>query len=116
MLQLQRPFIANCVIRDLLQAEIEISKDKTSLAVRRRTRYILKNPQTLLNYRSVQIITQSYGLCTCAVLFNLCLCCRICLAEVYQDKPLLKLLEEKKPANPDSPEVCGHVVILHVWS
>ncbi|XP_076003891.1 general transcription factor 3C polypeptide 1 isoform X2 [Genypterus blacodes] len=80
--KLQRPYIASCVIRDLLQAEIEISKDKTSLAVRRRTRYILKNPQTLLNYR-------------------------ICLAEVYQDKPLLKLLEEKKPANPDSPEDCA---------
>ncbi|KAF7662374.1 hypothetical protein LDENG_00237400 [Lucifuga dentata] len=80
--KLKRPFIAYCVIRDLLQAEIEISMDKTSLAVARRTRYILKNPQTLLNYR-------------------------ICLAEVYQDKALMKLLEEKKPTNPDSPDNCA---------
>lgn len=50
-LQLKRPFIPYCVVRDLLHAEFEISVDKTSLAVGRRTRYILKNPQTLLNYR-----------------------------------------------------------------
>uniref|UniRef100_A0A667WIL2 Ral transcription factor IIIC subunit 1 n=1 Tax=Myripristis murdjan TaxID=586833 RepID=A0A667WIL2_9TELE len=70
--KLKRPFIPHCVVRDLLQAEFEKSMDKTSVAVGRRTRYILKNPQTLLNYR-------------------------ICLAEVYQDKSLMKLLEQKKP-------------------
>ncbi|KAM7394584.1 hypothetical protein PAMP_021375 [Pampus punctatissimus] len=80
--QLKRAFVPYCVVRDLLHAEFEISMDKTSIAVGRRTRYILKNPQTLLNYR-------------------------ICLAEVYQDKPLLKLLEENKPADPDKPEDCA---------
>uniref|UniRef100_A0A8C4IB21 General transcription factor 3C polypeptide 1 n=1 Tax=Dicentrarchus labrax TaxID=13489 RepID=A0A8C4IB21_DICLA len=70
--KLKRPFIPHCVVRDLLHAEFEISVDKTSVAVGRRTKYILKNPQTLLNYR-------------------------ICLAEVYQDKTLMRLLEEKKP-------------------
>ncbi|XP_059189576.1 general transcription factor 3C polypeptide 1 [Centropristis striata] len=80
--KLKRPFVPYCVVRDLLHAEFEISMDKTSVAVGRRTRYILKNPQTLLNYR-------------------------ICLAEVYQDKPLMKLLEAKKPADPNSPEDCG---------
>uniref|UniRef100_A0AAQ4P112 B-block binding subunit of TFIIIC domain-containing protein n=1 Tax=Gasterosteus aculeatus aculeatus TaxID=481459 RepID=A0AAQ4P112_GASAC len=70
--KLKRPYVPYCVVRDLLQAEYETSMDKTSVAVGRRTRYILKNPQTLLNYR-------------------------ICLAEAYQDKPLMKLLESKKP-------------------
>ncbi|XP_033480322.2 general transcription factor IIIC subunit 1 [Epinephelus lanceolatus] len=80
--KLKRPFVPYCVVRDLLQAEYEISMDKTSVAVGRRTRYILKNPQTLLNYR-------------------------ICLAEAYQDKPLMRLLEEKKPADPNNPEDCA---------
>ncbi|XP_029312111.1 general transcription factor 3C polypeptide 1 isoform X2 [Cottoperca gobio] len=80
--KLKRPFVPYCVVRDLLHAEFEISMDKTSVAVGRRTRYILKNPQTLLNYR-------------------------ICLAEVYQDKPLMRLLEGKKPADPNSPQDCA---------
>ncbi|XP_056136206.1 general transcription factor 3C polypeptide 1-like [Lampris incognitus] len=80
--KLKRPFVAHCVVRDLLQAEFENSLDKTSVAVGRRSRYILKNPQTLLNYR-------------------------ICLAEVYQDKPLMELLEKMKPTNPESPEDCA---------
>ncbi|XP_044044024.1 general transcription factor 3C polypeptide 1 [Siniperca chuatsi] len=80
--KLKRPFVPYCVVRDLLHAEFEISVDKTSVAVGRRSRYILKNPQTLLNYR-------------------------ICLAEVYQDKTLMRLLEEKRPANPDNPEDCA---------
>ncbi|XP_070771379.1 general transcription factor 3C polypeptide 1 [Enoplosus armatus] len=80
--KIKRPFIPYCVVRDLLHAEFEMSMDKTSVAVGRRSRYILKNPQTLLNYR-------------------------ICLAEVYQDKALMRLLEEKKPANPDNPEDCA---------
>ncbi|XP_070828041.1 general transcription factor 3C polypeptide 1 [Chaetodon trifascialis] len=87
--KLKRPFIPYCVVRDLLHAEFEISMDKTSVAVGRRTRYILKNPQTLLNYR-------------------------ICLAEVYQDKPLMRLLEEKKPADPDKPEDCAKVFSEYV--
>ncbi|XP_056265529.1 general transcription factor 3C polypeptide 1-like isoform X2 [Pseudoliparis swirei] len=80
--KLKRAYVPHCVVRDLLQVEFEISQDKTSHSVGRRTRYILKNPQTLLNYR-------------------------ICLAEVYQDKPLLKLLESKKPADPENPDDCG---------
>nr|XP_019958712.1 PREDICTED: general transcription factor 3C polypeptide 1 [Paralichthys olivaceus] len=79
--KLKRPFVPYCGVRDLLHSEFEISMDKTSVAVGRRTRYILKNPQTLLNYR-------------------------ICLAEVYQDKALMKLLEEKKPADPNKLEDC----------
>uniref|UniRef100_A0AAX7SKG7 B-block binding subunit of TFIIIC domain-containing protein n=1 Tax=Astatotilapia calliptera TaxID=8154 RepID=A0AAX7SKG7_ASTCA len=70
--KLKRQFVPHCVVRDLLHAEFEISSDKTSVAVGRRSRYILKNPQTLLNYR-------------------------ICLAEVYQDKSLMSLLEKEKP-------------------
>nr|XP_046226632.1 general transcription factor 3C polypeptide 1-like [Scatophagus argus] len=87
--KLKRPFIPYCVVRDLLHSEFEISMDKTSVAVGRRTRYILKNPQTLLNYR-------------------------ICLAEVFQDKSLMDLLEEKKPAHPDNPEDCAQVFSEYV--
>lgn len=50
-MQLQRPFVPYCVVRDMLHAEFKISEDKTSSAVARRSRCILKNPQTLLNYR-----------------------------------------------------------------
>ncbi|CAG5928749.1 unnamed protein product [Menidia menidia] len=87
--KLPRPFIPHCVVRDLLHAEYEISVDKTSLSVGRRSRYILKNPQTLLNYR-------------------------ICLAEVYQDKALIKLLEEKKPADPNKAEDCANTFSEYV--
>ncbi|XP_041838036.1 general transcription factor 3C polypeptide 1-like [Melanotaenia boesemani] len=80
--KLKRPFIPYCVVRDLLHAEFEISVDKTSIAVSRRTRYILKNPHSLLNYR-------------------------ICVVEVYQDKTLMRLLEEAKPADPNKPEDCA---------
>lgn len=52
-LQLKRPFVPHCVVRDILHKEFEKSRDKTSVAVGRRTRYILKNPQTLLNYRYI---------------------------------------------------------------
>lgn len=79
--KLKRPFVPHCVVRDILHKEFEKSRDKTSVAVGRRTRYILKNPQTLLNYR-------------------------ICLAEVGQDKALLKQLEENKPTDPEKPELC----------
>lgn len=80
--KLKRPFVPYVVVRDVLHKEFETSKDKTSLAVGRRIRYILKNRQTMLNYR-------------------------ICLAEVGQDKPLLKLLEINKPENPEEPELCS---------
>ncbi|XP_054635319.1 general transcription factor 3C polypeptide 1-like [Dunckerocampus dactyliophorus] len=79
--KLRRTFVAHCVVRDLLQVEFEISEDKTSLAVGRRSRYILKNPQAFLNFR-------------------------ICLAEVYQDEHLMKLLQDNKPADPNNVEDC----------
>ncbi|CAJ1053996.1 general transcription factor 3C polypeptide 1 [Xyrichtys novacula] len=87
--KLKRPFIPHCVVRDLLHSEFEISADKTSVAVGRRSRYILKNPQTLLNYR-------------------------ICMAEVFEDKPLMKLLEGKKPTDPENPEDCAGVFSEYV--
>ncbi|CAN9510592.1 unnamed protein product [Ophioblennius macclurei] len=80
--KLKRPFVPHCVVRDLLHSEFEVSLDKTSFSVGRRCRYILKNPQTLLNYR-------------------------ICVAEVYQDKALMKVLDELKPADPDNPKDCA---------
>ncbi|XP_077461274.1 general transcription factor 3C polypeptide 1 [Stigmatopora argus] len=80
--KLRRLFVAYCIVRDLLQASFQISEDKTSLAVGRRTRYILKNPQTFLNYR-------------------------ICLAEIYQDKDLLNQLQKHKPANSNDPADCA---------
>uniref|UniRef100_A0A8D3EFK6 B-block binding subunit of TFIIIC domain-containing protein n=1 Tax=Scophthalmus maximus TaxID=52904 RepID=A0A8D3EFK6_SCOMX len=80
--KLKRPFVPYCVVRDMLHAEFEISMDKTSVAVGRRTRYILKNPQTLLNYR-------------------------ICLTEAYQDKALMKQLELRKPVDPNKPKDCA---------
>ncbi|RVE75929.1 hypothetical protein OJAV_G00003620 [Oryzias javanicus] len=87
--KLERPFVAHCVVRDMLHAEFKISEDKTSRAVGRRSRYILKNPQTLLNYR-------------------------ICLAEAQQDKTLMKRLEENKPANPEKAEDCAKVFSEYV--
>ncbi|XP_032419900.1 general transcription factor 3C polypeptide 1 [Xiphophorus hellerii] len=87
--KIKRPFVPYCVVRDLLHAEFDISKDKTSVAVGRRTRYILKNPQTLLNYR-------------------------ICLAEVHQDKALMRLLEKNKPADPDQADDCAKVFSEYV--
>ncbi|XP_055079571.1 general transcription factor 3C polypeptide 1-like [Periophthalmus magnuspinnatus] len=80
--KLKRPFVPYCVVRDILHKEFEKSRDKTSLAVGRRTRYILKNPQTIHHYKT-------------------------CLVEVSHDKALLKLLEENLPKNPDNPEACA---------
>uniref|UniRef100_A0A4W5KUU5 Uncharacterized protein n=1 Tax=Hucho hucho TaxID=62062 RepID=A0A4W5KUU5_9TELE len=51
--KLRRPFVPWCVVRDLLHAEFEESLDKTSPSVGRRSRYILRNPQTHLNYKNV---------------------------------------------------------------
>ncbi|XP_062866959.1 general transcription factor 3C polypeptide 1 isoform X2 [Trichomycterus rosablanca] len=62
--KIKKPFVGWNVVRDILHRDLELSLDKTSLAVGRRSRYIMKNPQTQLNYR-------------------------ICLAEVYQDKTLV---------------------------
>ncbi|XP_061882578.1 general transcription factor 3C polypeptide 1-like isoform X1 [Entelurus aequoreus] len=87
--KMRRKFSACCVVRDLLQAEFQISEDKTSLAVGRRSRYILKNPQAFLNFR-------------------------ICLAEVYQDKDLMKRLNDNKPVDPNDTEDCAKSYIEYV--
>ncbi|KAI5091211.1 general transcription factor 3C polypeptide 1 isoform X2 [Silurus meridionalis] len=63
--KIKKPFVGWNVVRDILHRDLELSLDKTSLSVGRRSRYIMKNPQTQLNYR-------------------------ICLAEVYQDKALVE--------------------------
>ncbi|KAA0721645.1 General transcription factor 3C polypeptide 1 TF3C-alpha TFIIIC box B-binding subunit [Triplophysa tibetana] len=78
--KLKKPFVPWTVLRDVLHAEFELSCDKTSLSVSRRSRYIMKNPQTTLNYR-------------------------ICLAELYQDKELLaKFMNRTDDYN--NPQVC----------
>nr|XP_057921258.1 general transcription factor 3C polypeptide 1-like [Doryrhamphus excisus] len=87
--KLRRTFVGHCVVRDLLQVEFEISEDKTSLAVGRRSRYILKNPQAFLNFR-------------------------ICLAEVYQDEDLMKLLQDNKPSDPSNVEDCTKSFLEYV--
>ncbi|KFV58980.1 General transcription factor 3C polypeptide 1, partial [Tyto alba] len=58
------PFVPWQVVRDIMHASFEESLDKTSHSVGRRARYIVRNPQTYLNYK-------------------------VCLAEVYQDKALI---------------------------
>ncbi|KAG9262891.1 general transcription factor 3C polypeptide 1 [Astyanax mexicanus] len=79
--KIKKPFVAWNVVRDILHAELELSLDKTSLSVGRRSRYIMKNPQTQLNYR-------------------------ICLAEVYQDKALVEEFMNKTN-NYEDPKVCA---------
>ncbi|MBN3305138.1 TF3C1 factor, partial [Amia calva] len=79
--KIKRPFVPWQVVRDLLHAQFEESLDKTSLSVGRRARYIMKNPQTSLNFK-------------------------ICLAEVYQDKPLVgEFLNRENDY--ENPEVCS---------
>ncbi|XP_062304643.1 general transcription factor 3C polypeptide 1-like isoform X1 [Osmerus eperlanus] len=81
--QLRRPFVPYCEVRDLLHADLSESLDKTSVAIARRTRYIMKNPHTHLNYR-------------------------ICLAEVSQDSCLMDTLDRKKPSNPNDATECAN--------
>ncbi|XP_045075716.1 general transcription factor 3C polypeptide 1-like, partial [Coregonus clupeaformis] len=86
--KLRRPFVPWCVVRDLLHAEFEESLDKTSPSVGRRSRYILKNPQTYLNYN--------------------CVCPVGSVLEVYQDKPLIVNLQGRKH-DPNDPKECSTV-------
>ncbi|XP_073716207.1 general transcription factor 3C polypeptide 1 isoform X4 [Misgurnus anguillicaudatus] len=79
--KLKKPFVPWSVVRDVLHAEFELSQDKTSLSVSRRIRYIMKNPQTALNYR-------------------------ICLAELYQDKEFLPKFMNRND-DYSNPEVCA---------
>ncbi|XP_061082506.1 general transcription factor 3C polypeptide 1 [Conger conger] len=79
--KIKKPFVPWQVVRDLLHAQFEESLDKTSLSVGRRSRYIMKNPQTFLNFK-------------------------ICLAEVYQDKSLVEEFQNRCQNYEDS-EVCA---------
>ncbi|XP_062040777.1 general transcription factor 3C polypeptide 1-like isoform X2 [Lepus europaeus] len=74
-------FVPWQVVRDILHATFEESLDKTSHSVGRRARYIVKNPQTYLNYK-------------------------VCLAEVYQDKALVGDFMNRKRDYED-PKVCA---------
>uniref|UniRef100_A0ACB8FK47 Uncharacterized protein n=1 Tax=Sphaerodactylus townsendi TaxID=933632 RepID=A0ACB8FK47_9SAUR len=75
------PFVPWQVVRDILHASFEESLDKTSHSVGRRARYIVKNPQTNLNYK-------------------------VCLAEVYQDRSLIEDFMSRKN-NYQDPKVCA---------
>ncbi|KFM01009.1 General transcription factor 3C polypeptide 1, partial [Aptenodytes forsteri] len=75
------PFVPWQVVRDIMHASFEESLDKTSHSVGRRARYIVRNPQTYLNYK-------------------------VCLAEVYQDKALIEDFMNRDN-NYEDPQVCA---------
>ncbi|XP_029432764.1 general transcription factor 3C polypeptide 1 [Rhinatrema bivittatum] len=75
------PFVPWQIVRDIMHANFEESLDKTSHSVGRRARYIVKTPQTYLNYR-------------------------VCLAEVYQDRVLIDDFMNRKH-NYQDPKVCA---------
>ncbi|KFP80729.1 General transcription factor 3C polypeptide 1, partial [Acanthisitta chloris] len=75
------PFVPWQVVRDIMHSSFEESLDKTSHSVGRRARYIVRNPQTYLNYK-------------------------VCLAEVYQDKALIEDFMHREN-NYEDPQVCA---------
>ncbi|NWI95049.1 TF3C1 factor, partial [Pitta sordida] len=75
------PFVPWQVVRDIMHSSFEESLDKTSHSVGRRVRYIIRNPQTYLNYK-------------------------VCLAEVYQDKTLIDDFMNREN-NYEDPQVCA---------
>ncbi|NWS75896.1 TF3C1 factor, partial [Crotophaga sulcirostris] len=75
------PFVPWQVVRDIMHASFEESLDKTSHSVGRRARYIVRSPQTYLNYK-------------------------VCLAEVYQDNALIEDFMNREN-NYDDPQVCA---------
>ncbi|XP_063790294.1 general transcription factor 3C polypeptide 1 isoform X2 [Pseudophryne corroboree] len=79
--KVKRPFVPWQVVRDIMHFSLEESLDKTSHSIGRRARYIMKNPQTYLNYK-------------------------VCLAEVYQDKGLVEEFMNRKSCYED-PKVCA---------
>ncbi|KAG8432890.1 hypothetical protein GDO86_017230 [Hymenochirus boettgeri] len=79
--KVKRPFVPWQVVRDIMHSSLEESQDKTSHSIGRRTRYTVKNPQTYLSYK-------------------------VCLAEVYQDKPLIEEFMSQKNNYNDS-KVCA---------
>ncbi|XP_068100737.1 general transcription factor 3C polypeptide 1 [Hyperolius riggenbachi] len=80
-IKVKRPFVPWQVVRNIMHYNFEESLDKTSHSIGRRARYIIKNPQTYLNYK-------------------------VCLAEVYQDEGLVEEFMNRK-ANYDDPKVCA---------
>ncbi|KAM5153267.1 general transcription factor 3C polypeptide 1 [Mantella aurantiaca] len=79
--KVNRPFVPWQVVRDIMHFSFEESLDKTSHSIGRRARYIMKNPQTYLNYK-------------------------VCLAEVYQEKDLVEDFMSRK-AYYDDPKICA---------
>ncbi|XP_066432234.1 general transcription factor 3C polypeptide 1 [Eleutherodactylus coqui] len=79
--KVKRPFVPWQVVRDIMHANIDESLDKTSHSIGRRARYIIKNPQTYLNYK-------------------------VCLAEVYQDHGICEEFINRKDDYED-PKVCA---------
>ncbi|KAM4631775.1 general transcription factor 3C polypeptide 1 [Discoglossus pictus] len=79
--KVKRPFVPWQVVRDIMHSSMEESLDKTSHSIGRRARYIMKNPQTYLNYK-------------------------VCLAEVYQDRILVDDFMTRKD-NYEDPKVCA---------
>ncbi|CAN2391196.1 RNA polymerase III type 2 promoter sequence-specific DNA binding [Pristimantis euphronides] len=79
--KVKRPFVPWQVVRDVMHANMDESLDKTSHSIGRRARYIIKNPQTYLNYK-------------------------VCLAEVYQDKDICEEFMNRKE-NYEDPKVCA---------
>ncbi|XP_053936724.1 general transcription factor 3C polypeptide 1 isoform X2 [Cuculus canorus] len=75
------PFVSWQVVRDIMHASFEESLDKTSHSVGRRARYIVRSPQTYLNYK-------------------------VCLAEIYQDKALIEDFMNREN-NYEDPKVCA---------
>ncbi|XP_069726383.1 general transcription factor 3C polypeptide 1 [Phaenicophaeus curvirostris] len=75
------PFVPWQVVRDIMHANFEESLDKTSHSVGRRARYIVRSPQTYLNYK-------------------------VCLAEIYQDKALIEDFMNREN-NYEDPQVCA---------
>lgn len=75
------PFVPWQVVRDIMHANLEESLDKTSHSVGRRSRYIVKNPHTFLNYK-------------------------VCLAEIYQDFVFIDDFMNRKN-NYRDPQVCA---------
>lgn len=75
------PFVPWQVVRDIMHGTFEESLDKTSHSVGRRARYIVRNPQTYLNYK-------------------------VCLAEVCQDRALIEDAVSRK-GNYQDPKVCA---------
>ncbi|XP_075035962.1 general transcription factor 3C polypeptide 1 [Mixophyes fleayi] len=79
--KVKRPFVPWQVVRDIMHFSLDESLDKTSHSIGRRARYIMKNPQTYLNYK-------------------------VCLAEVFQDKGLVEEFMNRKACYED-PKVCA---------